>query len=129
MAEAETTGKFALGDRVTKVKGASWTGRVVGFYSTALTPTGDAVESESEAGSVQIYPEQALALAAAPSPSAEMQEEIAQWRAKRETIERWMGNVEYNAAQTNNPDYHAMLHVYREVLGLLDGDTAAAGGA
>lgn len=52
--------KFQLGDRVTKIKGSSWTGRVVGFYSTALTPVGYAVESETETGSVQIYPQSAL---------------------------------------------------------------------
>ena len=53
-------GKFALGDRVSKKSGANWNGRVVGFYSTALTPIGYAVESEREIGSVQIYPEAAL---------------------------------------------------------------------
>jgi hypothetical protein len=52
--------KFNLGDRVTKTKGSSWTGLVVGFYSTSLTPIGYAVESENEPGSVQIYPESAL---------------------------------------------------------------------
>ena len=52
--------KFTLGDRVTKTKGSSWTGKVVGFYSTTLTPTGYCVESENEPGSVQIYPEAAL---------------------------------------------------------------------
>lgn len=57
----EPTRKYALGDRVTKPKGASWTGRVVGYYSTELTPIGYAVESENEPGSVQIYPETALA--------------------------------------------------------------------
>lgn len=51
---------FALGDRVTKTKGSSWTGRVVGTYSTSLTPEGYAVESENEPGSVQIYPVAAL---------------------------------------------------------------------
>lgn len=55
--------KFTLGQRVPKTKGSKWTGRVVGFYSTALTPTGYAVESETETGSVQIYPEAALAAA------------------------------------------------------------------
>lgn len=54
------TGVFVLGDRVRKVKGASWQGFVVGFYSTSMTPIGYAVESEREAGSVQIYPESAL---------------------------------------------------------------------
>ena len=54
------TGKFAIGDRVSKKSGANWNGRVVGFYSTALTPIGYAVESEREIGSVQIYPEAAL---------------------------------------------------------------------
>lgn len=53
-------GAFALGDRVRKVKGASWQGVVVGFYCTSMTPIGYAVESEREAGSVQIYPESAL---------------------------------------------------------------------
>jgi len=51
---------FALGDRVTKKAGAAWTGRVVGFYSTDLTPEGYAVESETEKGSVQISPKRAL---------------------------------------------------------------------
>jgi hypothetical protein len=58
-----TTQKFAFGERVTKIKGSKWTGRVVGFYETALTPIGYAVESENEPGSVQIYPESALAAA------------------------------------------------------------------
>ena len=52
--------KFKRGDRVAKRSGASWTGKVVGFYSTALTPEGYAVESENEPGSVQIYPQGAL---------------------------------------------------------------------
>lgn len=52
--------KYPLKSRVTKTKGSSWTGRVVGFYSTTLTPIGYAVESENEPGSVQIYPEAAL---------------------------------------------------------------------
>lgn len=52
--------KFALGQRVRKIKGSSWQGRVVGFYSTELTQIGYAVESEREPGSVQIYPEAAL---------------------------------------------------------------------
>lgn len=56
----EEAAKFQLGDRVTKTKGSSWTGLVVGFYSTSLTPIGYAVESENEPGSVQIYPESAL---------------------------------------------------------------------
>lgn len=52
--------KFAIGQRVTKIRGSSWTGKVVGFYSTSLTPMGYAVESENEPGSVQIYPEAAI---------------------------------------------------------------------
>jgi hypothetical protein len=63
--EAETGWRFKVGDRVTKIKGSSWTGRVVGVYETSLTPIGYCVESEREPGSVQIYPESALA--AAPS--------------------------------------------------------------
>ena len=52
--------RYRLGDRVTKTKGSNWTGRVVGYYSTSLTPEGYAVESENEPGSVQIYPVGAL---------------------------------------------------------------------
>lgn len=60
-AERERAGrKFQTGQRVTKIKGSSWTGPVVGFYSTALTPVGYCVESENEPGSVQVYPEAAL---------------------------------------------------------------------
>ena len=51
---------FALGDRVRKKSGAAWQGRIVGWYSTQLTPEGYAVESEAHAGSVQIYPVAAL---------------------------------------------------------------------
>ena len=52
--------RFEIGHRVTKIKGSSWTGRIVGFYATALTPIGYCVESENEPGSVQIYPEAAI---------------------------------------------------------------------
>lgn len=51
---------FKLGDRVRKKSGSQWKGRVVGFYSTELTPEGYAIESDTEKGSVQIYPAKAL---------------------------------------------------------------------
>lgn len=51
---------WPLGTRVRKVRGASWRGSVVGYYQTALTQEGYAVESEREEGSVQIYPKAAL---------------------------------------------------------------------
>ena len=54
------TAMFGLGDRVRKKSGAAWQGRVVGWYSTKLTPEGYAVESEAHPGSVQIYPAGAL---------------------------------------------------------------------
>lgn len=54
--------KFKLGDHVRKIKGSQWKGRVVGTYSTELTPEGYAVESDTEKGSVQIYPAAALGL-------------------------------------------------------------------
>ena len=54
------TAKWKLGTRLRKKSGANWQGRVVGFYSTTLTPEGYAIESESEKGSVQIYPDAAL---------------------------------------------------------------------
>jgi len=69
---------FALGDRVCKVGGASWQGHVVGFYGTALTPIGYAVESEREPGSVQIYPERALS-AAPPAPAEVDVNNIPDW--------------------------------------------------
>lgn len=53
-------GQFVLGDLVRKKSGGWWHGRVVGFYSTELTPVGYCVESYYERGSVQIYPEKAL---------------------------------------------------------------------
>ena len=58
--ELPRTPIFAMGARVTKIKGSRWTGRVVGYYSTKLTQMGYCVESETEFGSVQIYPENAL---------------------------------------------------------------------
>ena len=57
---SDTREKFKIGDRVTKRSGSSWTGHIVGTYSTTLTPEGYAVESENEPGSVQIYPAAAL---------------------------------------------------------------------
>ena len=53
-------GMWRIGTRLRKKKGSSWTGRVVGYYSTTLTPVGYAIESENEPGSVQIYPAAAL---------------------------------------------------------------------
>lgn len=54
---------FKAGDRVRKKSGSSWHGRVVGWYSTSLTPEGYVVESEREPGSAQIYPVAALEIA------------------------------------------------------------------
>lgn len=51
---------LSLGDVVRKKSGSEWEGRVVGTYSTALTPEGYCVESSSHSGSVQIYPVGAL---------------------------------------------------------------------
>lgn len=64
--------EFNRGDEVRKKSGSSWHGIVVGFYSTALTPEGVAVESLTETGSVQIYPVKALELvkAAAVAPTS-----------------------------------------------------------
>jgi hypothetical protein len=52
--------RFALGDRVEKIIGASWRGRVVGTYSSTFTAEGYCVEIEREPCSVQIYPATAL---------------------------------------------------------------------
>lgn len=56
----ENGGKFKFGEAVQKIKGSQWRGNVCGFYSTTLTPEGYAVESDTEKGSVQIYPSAAL---------------------------------------------------------------------
>ena len=56
----DTHKTFKLGDTVKKIKGSQWQGRVVGWYSTELTPEGYAVESMWDRGSVQIYPAAAL---------------------------------------------------------------------
>ena len=57
---ALSAGKFHLGNMVLKTRGSQWHGGIVGFYSTSLTTIGYAVESATEKGSVQIYPEAAL---------------------------------------------------------------------
>lgn len=64
--------RFQIGQRVRKIKGSSWQGRVRGFYGTELTPEGYAVESEHEPGSVQVYP--ASALEAVPEIEVEQEE-------------------------------------------------------
>lgn len=53
-------GWYTLGTRMRKKSGSSWQGKVVGYYSTELTPEGYCIESEREPGSVQIYPASAL---------------------------------------------------------------------
>ena len=60
--------KFRRGDLVRKRSGSQWQGRIVGEYSTALTPEGYAVESDTHVGSVQIYPAAALELVAHHEP-------------------------------------------------------------
>lgn len=52
--------KWRVGALVQKIKGSKWKGKIVGYYSTELTPRGYCVESMYEKGSVQIYPEAAL---------------------------------------------------------------------
>ena len=61
---------FRRGDLVRKRSGSQWKGRIVGEYSTTLTPEGYAVESEAHAGSVQIYPAAALELILLPNVEA-----------------------------------------------------------
>ena len=56
----EAAKEYPLGTRVTKTKGSRWTGKIVGYYATDLTPAGVAIESETETGSVQIYPTKAI---------------------------------------------------------------------
>lgn len=56
---------YPLGAVMRKKSGSEWQGRVVGYYSTDLTPDGLAIESSAHAGSVQIYPLKALEVVAA----------------------------------------------------------------
>lgn len=64
---------FSRGDLVRKRSGSQWQGRVVGEYSTMLTPEGYAVEAEVLPGSVQIYPAAALELVeCGKTPNAEL---------------------------------------------------------
>lgn len=56
----ESHSTFKYGDYVVKVSGSQWTGKIVGWYSTDMTPEGYAVESSNHIGSVQIYPVKAL---------------------------------------------------------------------
>lgn len=51
---------FRFGEIVRKKSGSQWEGKVVGYYTTDLTPEGYAVESSTHKGSVQIYPASAL---------------------------------------------------------------------
>lgn len=55
-----TSFKWDYGQKLRKKSGSEWYGKVVGFYSTALTPVGYCIESAAHPGSVQIYPEHAL---------------------------------------------------------------------
>ena len=51
---------WPLGSLVEKISGSQWRGKIVGYYSTRLTPCGIAVESHAHLGSVQIYPTKAM---------------------------------------------------------------------
>lgn len=51
---------YQLGDKVYKKSGSEWQGKIVGFYSSSVTPRGYVVESQYHVGSTQIYPESAL---------------------------------------------------------------------
>lgn len=53
-------GAFSLGSKVEKTGKSEWSGTVVGFYRTEITPFGYAIESQYHKNSVQIYPETVL---------------------------------------------------------------------
>jgi hypothetical protein len=63
-----------IGTRVRKKSGSRWQGRVVGYYSTELTPQGVCIESENEPGSVQIYPIKAVEILEGATPHPDEQE-------------------------------------------------------
>ena len=58
----QTNPTFKRGDLVKKLHGSHWRGKVVGEYSTELTPEGYVVESDYQPGSAKIYPLGALRL-------------------------------------------------------------------
>ena len=66
--DSEMVEAWPLGTRVTKTKGSWWTGKVVGYYSTSLTPHGVCIENEREWGSVQIYPVSAIRIVSEQAP-------------------------------------------------------------
>lgn len=51
---------YRYGDLLQKKRGSTWRGKVVGWYSTELTPEGYAIASHFEPGNVQVYPVAAL---------------------------------------------------------------------
>ena len=63
-----------------------WRGKVVGFYSTDITPEGYAIESSHEKGSVQIYPKAALEL----WPDVSIEEQMAE-----QTAALWAAGGDY----------------------------------
>lgn len=62
---------FQMGDYAAKKGRASWRGKIVGWYRTDLTSLGYAIESYFEPGSVQIYPEAAIAAWVQPTAESE----------------------------------------------------------
>lgn len=75
LARAQGPGEaVALGTRVRKKSGSRWQGKVVGYYSTELTPQGVCIESENEPGSVQIYPIRAVEVLEGATPHPDEQE-------------------------------------------------------
>lgn len=53
-------GWWRIGTNLKKIRGGDWRGKVVGYYSTELTPMGYVVESCYHPGTVQLYPAAAL---------------------------------------------------------------------
>lgn len=87
--------EWPLGTRVRKIKGSSWRGVVVGFYTTDYTPEGYCVESELERGSVQIYPRGALELVPNDVVADPLQAYIEALTPSAHTKMAYMGEVEF----------------------------------
>lgn len=98
---------FKMGDHVEKISGSSWRGRVVGTYSTDLTREGYAVESDTEKGSVQIYPAKALRLAI-PANGEQVERAKAIW--KRACI----GREGYCSSDLQDAAIEAINQAFRE---------------
>lgn len=98
--------EWPLGSRVRKRSGSSWSGKIVGYYSTALTPEGIAVESENEPGSVQIYPTKAMEMVERNDASPSLLDEVERLRGALEPFAHYAELFDDEDGCTDCPDHY-----------------------